>query len=211
MNHPSNRKPSRAGSGEGRFTLPYGAETCWSAGVGLPPPVSKRAVNADPGSAARASGWPTVYLRLLVNGLPSCLPVMRMAACPGWRAGMTARQALFFAVRLSSWPSRLAVSRMDACVVSSRAGLPGWPCPSRLHVSMPPCLLMAAIPPPMLAARTYCWLPSSARLGASPGFQTQTRPLESTNAACVASLLIAATAEWSGIISNSGWVCPLSR
>ena len=71
MNHPSNRKPSRAGSGEGRFTLPFGAWKFWSIGSGLPPPVSKWTVSVDRGSASLVSSWSTVYFRLLVKGWPS--------------------------------------------------------------------------------------------------------------------------------------------
>ena len=125
MNHPSNRKPWRTGSGEGRFTLPFGEETVWSAGSGFPPPVSNRTVSVDRGAAARVSGWSTVYARLLVKGWPSCLPVMVMAAVPGLWAGMSACQEPLFMLGLSGWPSMLAVSRMGACVVSSLAGLPG--------------------------------------------------------------------------------------
>ena len=176
MNHPSNRKPWRAGSGEGRFTLPFGAGKCWSAGSGFPPPVSKWTVSVDLGSALLVSGWSTVYVRLLVKGWLSCLPVMRMAVGPGLRAGMSACHEPLFLVSLSGWPSMLAVSRVGAWVVSSLAGLPGWPCPSRLHLYRLPCLLMAAILPPATAARTYCWLPSSARLGVLPGCQAQTWP-----------------------------------
>ena len=112
-----------------------------------------------------------------MKGWLSCLPVMRMAAGPGLRAGMsTCQEPLFFAVSLSGWPSRLADSRVGACVVSSLTGLPGLPWASRLHPYMLPCLLMAVTLPPALTACTYCRLPSSARLGASPGFQAQAWP-----------------------------------
>ena len=152
MNHPSNRKPSRTGSGEGRFTLPFRVETLWSAGSGFPPSVSKRTVSVDRGSVSLVSGWSTVYLRFLVKGWPSCLPVMVMAAVPGLWAGMSACQEPLFLLGLSGWPSMLADSRMGACVVSSLVGLSGWPCLSRLHWCRPPCLLMAVNMLPLLRA-----------------------------------------------------------
>ena len=125
MNHPSNRKPSRAGSGEGLFTLPFGVAKFWSAGSGFPPPVSKWTVSVDRGLTSRVSGWSTVYFRLLVKGWPSCLPVMVMAAGPGLWAGMFVCHKSLFLVSLSGWPSMLAVSRLGTWVVSSLAGLPG--------------------------------------------------------------------------------------
>ena len=76
---------------------------------------------------------------------------------------------------------------------------------------MLPCRSMAVILLPALTACMYCWLPSSARMGVSPGFQAQMRPLESTKAACVVLTLIAVTAEWLGKNSDSVWLCPLSR
>ena len=136
-------KPSRVGSGEGRFTLPFGVEKLWSAGSGFPPPVSKWTVSVDLGSALLVSGWSTMYVRLLVKGRLSCLPVMRMAAGPGLRAGMSACQASPVLLSFSGWPSMLADSRMGAWVVSSLAGLPGRSCPSRLHLYKSPCLLIA--------------------------------------------------------------------
>ena len=149
----------------------------------------------DRGSASRVSGWSTMYFRLLVKGWPSCLPVMRIAAGPGLRAGMPVCHELFFLVSLSGWLSRLADSRVGAAALSSLTGLPGWPCPSRLHLYRLPCLLKAVILLSTLMACEYCWLPSSARVGASPGFQAQMWPLESTKAACVVLMLIAVTAE----------------
>ena len=111
-----------------------------------------------------------------MKGWPSCLPVMRMAAFPGLRAGISACHESLFLPSVNAWPSRLADSRVGVWVVSSLTGLPGRPCPSRLHANMLPCLLMAMI---LLLDSTvcmYCWFPLSVRLGASPGFQAQTWP-----------------------------------
>ena len=41
---------------------------------------------------------------------------------------------------------------------------------------MLPCLLMAVVLLPTLAACMYCWLPLSARMSVSPGFQAHIRP-----------------------------------
>ena len=155
MNHPSNRKPWRAGSGEGLLTLLFGVENCWSAGSGFPPSVSNRTVSVDLGSAPLVSVWSTVYIRLLVKGCPSCLPVMVMAAGPGWWVGMSACHESLFLLSANAWPSMLADSRVGACAVSSLAGLPGWPCLSRLQVNMSPFVLRAMILLSVLAACTY--------------------------------------------------------
>ena len=78
-----------------------------------------------------------------------------MAAGPGLWAGASVCHVSFFLLIFSGWPSRLADSRIGACMVSSRAGLPGWPCLPKLQVNILPCLLMAVILLPVLAACTY--------------------------------------------------------
>ena len=111
-----------------------------------------------------------------MKGWPSCLPVMVMAVGPGLRAGMSACHEPLFLPSVNVWLSMLADSRMGAVLVSILSGLPALPCLSRFHVNTSPCLLMAVILLPVLAACVYCWFPVSARMSASPGFQAQSCP-----------------------------------
>ena len=87
-----------------------------------------------------------------MKGWPSCLPVMVMVAGPGLLAGVSVCHESLFLVSVNAWPSMLAVSRMGAWVVVILVGLPGWSCPSRLHVNTLPCLSRAVILPPAAAA-----------------------------------------------------------
>ena len=71
-----------------------------------------------------------------MKGLPSCMPVMTMIACPGLWAGASVCQESSFLLSVNVWPSMLADSRVDVTVALILVGLPGWPCSSKLHVNM---------------------------------------------------------------------------
>ena len=81
---------------------------------------------------------------------------------------------------------------------------------------MAPFVLVAMILPSASAACVYCWLPSSARLGALPGFQAQTWPSVPVMMAWSLSPAILPAFMLSGrllvaelvVLSFRYWVCP---